>query len=536
MTRVPRDERPWGTRAPHDGPWDTVVIGSGIGGMTTAAFLTKLGHRVLVLEQHTVPGGFTHTFRRGEWTWDVGVHAVGEVTEHAMPGRLLAHLTDGRLHWTSLGPVYDAFHYPDGFRINFPDNPVRFRENLLDAFPDEQPAIDRYLALVKEVTRGMGAYYLSQTLPLGLASAADWVLGRTTKKWLTTSTREVVEGLTSNPRLRAVLVAQWGYYGSPPSRSSFAMQALVTRHFLWGGYYPTGGSGQIALQLARTVANGGGWTRIRADVEEILVDSNRATGVRLTSGECISAQQVVSAAGVLSTVRRLLPRERRTEPWATAVDTLTPASAHVCLYLGFEGNIRDAGAGSANLWFYHTWDPEDDMWRVAEEVDPLPPPSVLYTSFPSLKDPTHDPGPRELHTGEVVTFVPWDAFAKWRGERWKKRGSEYEAFKERISHAMLEGLLAHLPALRPFVRHVELSTPVSTDHFVRPVQGSIYGLEPTPDRYRNRWLRPRSTIRGLYFSGSEVATVGVVGAAMGGALAAVAVEPLRGWSLLRSLR
>src|SRR4029079_794117 len=103
-----------------DGHWDYVVIGSGMGGMTTAALLAKLGRRVLVLEQHYAPGGFTHVFKRPGYHWDVGVHAVGEVTEHSMTGRILRALTDGKLEWTSLGSVYDQFNFPDGFSIDFP--------------------------------------------------------------------------------------------------------------------------------------------------------------------------------------------------------------------------------------------------------------------------------------------------------------------------------------------------------------------------------------------------------------------------------
>ena len=90
-----------------------------------------------------------------------------------------------------------------------------------------------------------------------------------------------------------------------------------------------------------------------------------------------------------------------------------------------------------------------------------------------------------------------------------------------------------MPGLRDMVDYVELSTPVSTDNFCRPVAGSIYGLEPTPERFRSPWLRPRSPIKGLFFSGSEVATVGVIGAMMGGVLAAVAAEP---WAAIRYLR
>lgn len=152
---TPAASKPWNRRVPADlaaRGWDTIVIGSGMGGMTCAAMLAKLGQRVLVLEQHYVPGGFTHSFKRpGGYHWDVGVHAVGEVTERSMTGRLLRTLTDDRLRWASLGPVYDSFDFPDGLHIDFPDTPQRFRENLLDAFPDEQPAIDAYLQRVRDV-------------------------------------------------------------------------------------------------------------------------------------------------------------------------------------------------------------------------------------------------------------------------------------------------------------------------------------------------------------------------------------------------
>ncbi len=524
-------ERYWDKRG-GEGPWDVIVIGSGIGGMTAAAMLAKWGKKVLVLEQHYTAGGFTHTFKRKRWEWDVGVHAVGEVSDRAMPGRLLHKLTDGRLRWTSLGPTYDEFEWPEGLQLAFPDSKETFRQNLIDAFPDEVAAIDRYLALVKEVGQSMRGYYLSRVAPPGLRRITRAMMAGPAEKWLHARTADVIADLTDDPKLRAVLAAQWGYYGSAPSRSSFAMQALVVRHFWHGGYYPTGGSGQIAIQLLRTVAEAGGWTRIYADVDEIVIEGGRAVGVRMKDGEEIRAPRVVSAAGVMSTIRRLLPESAKGE-WSRQVEALNPASAHVCLYIGFEGDITQAGAGSANKWFYNTFDMEDDVWEV--DGDEIGPASCLYCSFPSLKDPQHDPGPDQLHTGEVVTFVPWKTFEPFVGTKWKKRGPEYDALKARIQDALLEQFLQKMPGLRDKVRYVELSTPLSTEHFARPMRGSIYGIEPTPERFATDGLKPRSPIPGLYFAGSEVATVGVIGAMMGGVLAAVAMEPLKGVNWLRGI-
>lgn len=500
-----------------------------MGGMTAAALLAKTGKRVLVLEQHYVPGGFTHTFKRPKYRWDVGVHAVGEVTQHSFPGRVLAALSDNQLEWASLGPVYDEFHFPDGLRIDFPDNPTAFRENLLRAFPGEQPAIDEYLARVRNVAKSMKGYYLARLFPRAVASVTDRLLARGANTSLQERTRDVIEGLTDDPRLRTVLAAQWGYYGSPPSRSSFAIQALVVRHFQWGGYYPVGGSKEIADRLLSTVRKAGGATAVRAEVTEILVEEGRAVGVRLATGEEIHAKKIVSAVGPLATVQRLLPEQERRKPWAASLEKLAPSSAHVCLYLGFRGDIRKVGASAANKWFYEDWDTEHEAWDVANPEALAP---VLYCSFPSLKDPAHD-APEQRHTGEVVTFVPYDVFEPWAVSRWKKRGDAYNGFKDQLKDRLLKQFLRHMPELEEMIDFAELSTPLSTEHFVRPVAGSIYGLEPTPERFLSPHLRPRTPLPGLYFAGSDVATVGVIGAMMGGALAAAAADP---WRVLPYLR
>ena len=247
--------------------------------MTSAALLTKLGFRVLVLEQHYVPGGFTHMFRRKNYEWDVGVHAVGEVTHHSLTGRLLSALTDNELEWNSLGPVYDEFYYPDDFEIHFPDTPEQFRENLLSAFPNEKDAIEEYLRAVRDVSSAMKGYYAARSAPKLFGAAMHAIGGRKAQKYLETITKDAVQGMTKDPKLQSVFTAQWGYYGSPPDRSSFAMQALVVKHFLHGGYYPVGGAKEIARTLLGTVAKSGGWTCIRTSVKEILVEAGRVKGV-----------------------------------------------------------------------------------------------------------------------------------------------------------------------------------------------------------------------------------------------------------------
>ena len=89
--------------------YDAIIIGSGIGGLSTAAILSKFGKKVLVLERHYVPGGFSHTFKRKNgFEWDVGVHYVGRVeSEKSLLRKSFDYVTNGSLQWANMCDVYD---------------------------------------------------------------------------------------------------------------------------------------------------------------------------------------------------------------------------------------------------------------------------------------------------------------------------------------------------------------------------------------------------------------------------------------------
>lgn len=503
--------------------WDAIIIGSGIGGMSCAAALAKRGWRCLIVEQHYVAGGYTHTFSRKGYHWDVGVHCVGEMSRNQIPGRWLRWLSNDSIDWKHMGSVYEKFYYPDGFEIEFPSNYEGFRNALTEKFPLGHAAIDRYFKEVFRAVSEAKPYFATRILPRWTSSAAR-LLGRARsgKDYWALTTGEVLGEIISDPKLRAVLTGQWGYYGCTPSQSSFAIHAMTVVHFLSGGYYPVGGSSVIAEGLLKTVKDAGGEILLRAPVAEILVKDNRAYGVRLENGREFFSDRVCSAAGAKLTVSKLLPEHSRDQNWARRISSLHQSPPHLGLYLGVEGDIAAAGGTPANQWFMETWDMEIRDWDVRNQDTVAP---ILYMSFPSLKDPKHDPGPQQRHTAEVVTFVPFEAFSKWSDTRRGKREPAYMQFKKDIQDRMVAQVRRHVPKIVDLAKVVELSTPLSTVHFTRAPGGAIYGLAPVPERFKTDDLRVRTPVKNLFLAGSDITTLGVTGALVGGVLAATSLEP-----------
>jgi len=500
---------------------DTIVIGSGIGGLACASALAKYGHRALVLEQHHIAGGLTSTFSRKGFTWDVGIHYLGDMGPEGQARRILDWLSNNTIKMAPVGSVYDIVHFPDDFKIVFESPAEALRQNLKDKFPQSSGEIDVFFSLLGQVARGSSAPFQLHVLPRFLALIYSlWTAGRI-RTWWGRTIDEVLGKMISDQRLRSVLAAQWGDHGGRPAEGSFAMHAMIMNHYLEGAFYPAGGARTFADSLIPTITNAGGEVRVKSPVKAILVTNGKATGVMLEDGTEHHAPRVVSAVGARDTVQQLLPTEMRDSAWAQEILSFKPSSSHLCLYLGFEGDIRAAGATSANHWFYETWDTNSAAWDNPAGTDA----PRLFVSFPSLKDPMHEAGEKQKHTGEILTWVDWEVFSKWEKSRRGDRPEGYRELKKLIEEKMLAQFKRYFPEMASLITYHELSTPLSMVHYVGRQQGASYGLDVTPRRFLSRALNVRTPIKGLYLAGQDVVTPGITGAMMGGILAAAVIDP-----------
>ncbi len=509
-----------------DDHYDVIVIGSGIGGLTNAALLSKLGKKVCVLEQHYTAGGFTHSYENGGYEWDVGVHYIGDVHKpHSPLRRIFDVISDGQLKWSPMDECYDRIIIDDR-RYDFRNSREAFKAELKERFPAEAEAIDEYVRIVDRCSQSMRNFFFGQATTPTIGKLHRSIRRFLVPKEATMTVREVLEGLTQDQELIGVLCGQWGDYGMVPAEATFLMHASVAKHYFSGGNYPVGGSWKISDTIIPVIQASGGEVFTYAKVDEIVVEQGKACGVRMDNGDVLRADKIVSSVGARLTYGRLLPdSQRKKHKYEDKLETVKASGSSLCLFLGFKGDAAELKLPKTNLWIYPSPDHEGNVARFAESPDAEFP--LLYVSFPSAKDPEWNSHYPNKSTVQVITMAPYAWFEKWRGTTWQQRGEDYEAFKEKFTQRMLQALYKQMPQLEGALDFYELATPLSTEWFHLYDRGEIYGLDHDPGRFDQDWLHPVSPVKNLYMTGQDVVTAGVGGALIAGLLTTGAMVGFR---------
>lgn len=495
---------------------DAVIIGSGAGGLTAAVALAQSGQKVLVLEQHYVPGGWCHSFMLGGHRYSPGVHYVGELG----PGGRMRAVYEG------LGVSRDVEFFelnPDGFdhilvggeRFDVPRGKEAFIERLSARFPDEREGIRRYLDTADRMSRELGAFAKIRglrDLPK-LAMRAPTVL-----RWGLRSAKALIDACVRAPRLRAILAGQAGDHGLPPSMAPAAVHTSVAAHYFDGGYYPRGGGYTIPRAFVRALKRAGGELRLRASVERILLEGKRAIGVRLADGTEIRARTIISNADPHKTFVGLVGREHLSPFLRARLARTRYSVSAVSLFCATDLDVRAAGLDSGNVWSYDH-DDVDAIYRLGFDPRALDGqiPGFFLTCT-TLKDPTkHERG---QHTMEAFAFVPYERFAAWAKSRSGERPDAYAALKAQIQEKMIATVDRVLPGFARRVTFAEVGTPLTNEHYVEATRGNLYGTEKSRFQVGPFGFSTRTEIEELHLCGASTIGHGVFGATMSGLLVA----------------
>lgn len=496
---------------------DTIVIGSGMSGLTCAAVLSRMGQTVLVLEQHYVAGGGSHMFElMGGLRFDSGLHYLVPYS-----GLLMWLATGGR----EMPLRFERMGEPDGTfdRIALGDDPPfaikhdeRHLPDLYARFPEHREDIDRYLEVSERILKRFPFFVAGKALPKWLQKPWHrYVLGETWRRYAGRTVQDVLQELTDEPRLAGLLAGPWMDTGAPPDRATFLMGACVARGLaIEGGAYPVGGSTELAKGMIPAITAAGGRVLVRASVREIVVDprTNRATGVSMEDGTVIDCAQVVSSTGYHNTFGKLVPEDVTKRLEIPRRLPVGQSCGFVMANIGLRGSAEELGLTCANLW-YHPTRPDGDMFGAVADFMADPEnaghdPMIMVT-FPSIKA---GKTASRTTTCQLLCMAEYAWFEKYAGKRTRRRGAEYKALKAAWGERLTEVLLRFYPQLEGRIELVDVSTPLSIEHYLGANEGGAVGLDQTPERFTDwevvRHLDARTSIPGLWLTGQDTVTCG----------------------------
>ena len=485
-----------------------LVIGTGTGGLASAAFLAKDGFDVLALDAGAEIGGYLAPLSRDGFVFDQGLHYVGA----CRPGQLVHELLQ------SLGvDASELFHElnPDGFDLyRFPDLDIQvcrplaaYRERLTALFPDETKGLRHFFGLLDGAARMHDA--LARGI-LGRPVLTDLVALTGVPallQWSQRPLRELIEQSTSDERLRAVLAGQSGAWGLPPSRVVGLAALLYMAHFSDGAFFPRGGGGGLRDALVHAAEAKGAQFRTRALVERIETERGRVTGVVLAGGERIEADIVVSAVDPTITLGRLVAASDLPTSLRRKAAVIEPSMATFQIWLGMRRDVRAYGLGAQNVWLYPSYDVEEGF--SARFTGKLPPRPMLFVSPTSIKDPSGALAPEGSSSLVVLTYVPHARFRKWQSLPEAERGPAYAAYRDELAQWMLKELDARYPGLVGDVVVQAYGTPLTAADQTRAAAGAPFGPAMTLSQWGPKGFRTRTPVTGLYLAGSGVFGGGV---------------------------
>ena len=473
--------------------WDTIVVGSGIGGLTAAACLVNSGLRVLVLERNAHVGGTAYTFQRKNYSFPMGPLSfsscglVNEILEGIgesngckfRPVRYKIHAFDLEIVVSQSFPrVIDKLAQFVPAQIGDVERFFDYMERILAAIRSPDGEADR--EILENASRISAAEYLEK-------SVKDWRLRRILGS---IGTQEPYSGLP-------LLAAMWN---------------LISNE---GIYYPQGGMRKFCDGLAEVISqenavfhphkSGFGEIRLNSEATRIRIGHDKVEGVRLRNGMKIDAATVISNADYKTTFLKLIEPKAIPSTFLSAISDArqTKSNFQVCLGLDVSKVDLKVFNESSRLIYRGLKGHTEQLYWKAEEIDiSALTGQELEISLWSADDPSLAP-----EGGAVLvirTEADHDHFDRYRLAP-RQRVPGYQEYKTRLGKALIQEVERLVPGLSDAIVVMDIATPLTFEERGGRSGGAVAGWSwdyQDDTDYVPREL-VRTPIRGLYLAGYQ---------------------------------
>lgn len=489
--------------------YDYLIIGSGMSALSVGSLLANAGARVLMLEAHSVPGGYAHTFSRGEYEFTAEVH----YTWGCEPGGVIYEfLKQLNLHeditFTKFAADgYDHAVLPDGKRVKIPYGFDNLINNIDAAYPNQRPQLQRFFKVINDLRREM------QQMP---AEVHWWhyltkcISGRNIIYYRNYTLQDLFNECQLSIEAQAVLCADAGNFGAPPNELSLLAYVSLFGGYDRGAYAPTKHFKYFMQRLAQFIADQPGCDVLyNKEVTDIAIQSGRVAYVTTRDGEHYTAENYICNMDPQK-ASHIIGHDKFPARYLPALSYNYAPSSFLC-YVGVKGiDLRDYGFGNFNIWHLEQWD-MNKMFQEAMHGDFSAP--WLFLSTPTLHGGDTSAAPPGGQTFEFGTITSYNYFAELEAQ-----GPEvYQRVKQQTYERFLSLIEEkYIPNLRDHIDVVTVGSPLNNERYCLAPFGNCYGSHLTPKNMGLGRLTATTPWPNLYWCNASSGYAGIYGTTLTG--------------------
>ena len=498
--------------------YDVIIIGAGLGGLTAGAKLARRGKKVLLIEQHNIPGGCATTFKRKDYTIEVGLHEMDGLDDIDVKKAIFEDLDVlNNIELIRLPEFYRFINSNVDFVM--PDDAEKARAKLLKKFPEEEKGIKAYFKEIRGIRRELPKLPRSKFWQSVLLPVYPLLY-----PYVTRNAKKTIGGFLDkkfkNEDLKLLLTANLGYFHNDPYSMAMIYFATAQDAYYAGGWYIKGGSQKLSDYLASCIVNNGGEIVYRHLVEQILVEDGKAAGVVYRKKSKQETEKLTAKAthiianNAVPLLAKMLPKDAA-QKLNRQISGLEISCSVITLYLGFSKSPKVLGnkyysTFIANRAVKNQTDFAEDLKYAAFDKRHL-----IFVDYSQIDAGLTSKG---KSLGVLATS---DYGADWKN----LTREEYKAKKEEVSRVLISRLEQLIPGITQYIEYYELGTARSVEKFTMNPGGSVYGFAQTPKQAGANRFGNKLPLKNLYIASAwGFPGGGFTGAIISGYLTALKIK------------
>ena len=470
-----------------------IIIGSGLGGLSTGVILAKNGYHVTVLEQGAQVGGCLQCFSRHGVKFETGMHFIGSAAKGQTLNKLMRYLEiDKEVTLSQLDTHgYDVVAL-GGKRYKFANGKDAFIHQMTEYFPHQHDNLVRYYELVEKISNASSLHSLKY-------AESDSTVNT---EYQLRSINEVIDEIITDPTLAKVLVGNLPLYAAEKDKTPFSTHAFIMDFYNQSAFRIQGGSDTVSAALVHTIERYGGKVQTRRKVTKIICDDTHAVAVEVNGEDLIPCDYIVSDAHPIRTLE-LLDTKLIRPAFRKRISQIPQTVGGFSVYLQFKDNT--VPYLNYNYYGYQEYTP----WDCEKYTEETWPKGFLYMHFCS-KDKA-----KFASTGVILSYMQMEDVEKWKGTSIGQRGKDYEEFKRQKTEKLLDTLEQHFPSIRNNIKAYYTSTPLTYLDYTGTERGSMYGNTKDIHMMAACKVPQRTRVPNVYLTGQNINSHGMLGVLVG---------------------